>query len=431
MGRNASFIVCLAFTTVINPAVSTAEDLSAPRFEPQTIDDKISIGYGVAVADIDGDDKPDVVLADKKEIVWYQNPSWKKHLIARDLTLMDNVCVAARDIDGDNKAEIAVGAQWNPGETKDEAKSGAVFFLVRPDDLSQPWKPVKLTHEPTVHRMKWIRTGDNEFKLIVVPLHGRGNNPQSGEGEPVKVLAYDVPNDRTNSADWKTTVVDQSLHKTHNFDVRRRNEGPESLWLGGKEGVQQITYEKDGWRSVPLRYQGMDKGIGEVRGFSQDILAMIQPMHGNQVTLYHQDFNPVVLDESLNEGHALVCEALLGRGFPEVVAGWRQPDKEGKVGLKMYVRDDSSGKESWSTHLVADNTMACEDLVAADLNGDKKQDLVASGRATKNVVIYWNKTDLGPPISKERPELPSLTDEEKEKARKRKEAQKEKPKATD
>jgi hypothetical protein len=34
--------------------------------------------------------------------------------------------------------------------------------------------------------------------------------------------------------------------------------------------------------------------------------------------------------------------------------------------------------------------MACEDLVLADLNGDEKLDIIASGRRTKNVKVYWN-----------------------------------------
>jgi hypothetical protein len=42
--------------------------------------------------------------------------------------------------------------------------------------------------------------------------------------------------------------------------------------------------------------------------------------------------------------------------------------------------------------LVDDNTMACEDLKLADLNGDGRLDVIAAGRATKNVIIYWNET---------------------------------------
>ena len=395
-------------------SAALALDAPVPVFEPQVIDEAIKIGYGIAVADIDGDQRPDVIIADKSEVVWYRNPSWQKHLLARQLTLMDNVCVAARDIDGDGKAEVAVGAQWNPGETVDEAKSGAVFYLQRPADPTQPWSPVKLTHEPTVHRMKWVQTGPGEFKLVVVPLHGRGNNPGTGDGDPVRVLAYDVPADRADAAGWTTSVVDATLNKTHNFEVRRSRAGTESVWIGGRQGVRQVSFVDGRWQGKTLELPGLEKGVGEIRAAGTQILSVIQPMHGNEVVVYHDDTGRTLLDDSLNQGHALLCQPLLGRGFPEVVVGWREPNAEGKVGVKLFLRDDASGQETWTPHVLGpDVPMACEDLAAADLDADGKADLIAAGRSTHNVVIYWNRTDFGPESNAGRPALPELTDEEK------------------
>jgi hypothetical protein len=37
--------------------------------------------------------------------------------------------------------------------------------------------------------------------------------------------------------------------------------------------------------------------------------------------------------------------------------------------------------------------MACEDIQVADLNGDGKPDIVAAGRSTHNLKIYWNQAD--------------------------------------
>jgi hypothetical protein len=35
--------------------------------------------------------------------------------------------------------------------------------------------------------------------------------------------------------------------------------------------------------------------------------------------------------------------------------------------------------------------MACEDLALADLDGDGRLDIVAAGRATRNVVVWFNE----------------------------------------
>src|SRR6266480_2776278 len=162
-------------------ALSVAGEAVLPKFRVVEIDSKIEIGYGLAVADVDGDKKPDILLADKKQIVWYRNPTWEKFVMAENLTKLDNVCLAASDIDGDGKAEVAVGAGWNPNDT---VGSGAVFYLIAPKDRTQKWEAVELPHEPTVHRMKWMRDASGQFQLVVVPLHGRGN--KEGEGVGVK-----------------------------------------------------------------------------------------------------------------------------------------------------------------------------------------------------------------------------------------------------
>lgn len=177
--------------------VTAFQFLSEPKFEAQEIDNAVAIGYGMAIGDVDGDGKDDVLMADKKQIVWYRNGAWEKHVIAENLTASDNVCIAARDLDGDGKVEVAVGAQWNPGETSDTTKSGAVFYLIRPSDPTQSWTPKQLHHEPTTHRMRWVKNGEKSY-LIVVPLHGRGN--ANGEGAGVKVIAYEYP--KNPAGDW-------------------------------------------------------------------------------------------------------------------------------------------------------------------------------------------------------------------------------------
>jgi len=388
-------------------AVVWAANGAGARFRAVEIDHGIEIGYGLAVADVDGDGKPDIVLADKKQIVWYRNPKWEKFVLVENLTKLDNVCVAATDIDGDGKAEIAVGAEWNPNDT---INSGAVFYLIAPTDRTQKWEAVELPHEPTVHRMRWVRDADGKFNLVVVPLHGRGN--KNGEGAGVRILSYKMP---ANPKDeWKTELLSDSMHMTHNFEpVRWTQSGAAELLVAGKEGVFDFIQDRKGWDSRQLvgkrENDSTFAGCGEVRtgklksakttnSFPNYFLATIEPMHGNQVAVYTAPsvdaatglWERQVLDSSFKEGHALACGDLLGLGSDQIVAGWRAKNAAGKVGIKLYWAQDSAGKE-WKETLVDDDTMACEDLCLADLDGDGKLDIVAAGRATKNVKLYFNQ----------------------------------------
>ena len=47
--------------------------------------------------------------------------------------------------------------------------------------------------------------------------------------------------------------------------------------------------------------------------------------------------------------------------------------------------------DDWSYKIIDSGGMAAEDLTVADLNEDGKPDIIASGRATHNVKIYWQK----------------------------------------
>jgi len=71
--------------------------------------------------------------------------------------------------------------------------------------------------------------------------------------------------------------------------------------------------------------------------------------------------------------------------------GCRGKKNEGKTGVKVFTPMDKEGK-TWRQSVVDEDGMACEDLCLADLNGNGKIDIIASGRATKNVKIYWNES---------------------------------------
>ena len=372
-------------------ALGQAADL--PKFRHVTIDDQVKIGYGTAIADMNGDKKPDIILCDARNIAWYENPSWKKHIIVENLTPRDHVCIAVRDIDGDGKAEIAAGAQWNPGETSDTAKSGAVFYLIPPADRTQKWTPVQLKHEPTTHRMRWFATPTGKFDLVVLPLHGRGN--KGGKGDGVRTLAYHKPSDA--EAKWSTTVIDDRMHTSHNFEVAQWDkDAANEMLLGGLEGVFLLNPAiRGGW----TRQQISNNPTGEVRQGAgpkgKTFVTAIEPMHGNQLSIYtaakgKKLWDRNVIDDSLDQGHALATGDFLGTGSDQIVVGWRGTRRTGKVGVKLFYPTNEQRTE-WKSLLIDDNEMATEDIRVADLNADGKIDIVAAGRATHNLKIYFNE----------------------------------------
>jgi hypothetical protein len=249
--------------------------------------------------------------------------------------------------------------------------------------------------------MRWVRNLAGRYDLIVAPLHGRGN--KNGEGAGVRILAYHMPDDLSHS--WNTTLVTDAMHATHNFEiVPAMPSDPESLLLAGREGIVRLTSGEKGWRSQWIAKHDKSEllGAGEVRSGAfaggQPYVATIEPMHGHQLVLYTPPpegpkdglWQRRVLDDTLVDGHALVCHDLLGLNNRQIVVGWRAHHKVGdRVGVKLFYTTKEDGNE-WQQHLLDDNGMACEDLMGADLDGDRDVDMVAAGRSSKNLKIYWN-----------------------------------------
>jgi hypothetical protein len=63
---------------------------------------------------------------------------------------------------------------------------------------------------------------------------------------------------------------------------------------------------------------------------------------------------------------------------------------KGVPGIKLFLANDAAGKQ-WKALPISGPEVAVEDLKLADLNGDGRLDIIAAGRQTKNLRIFFKE----------------------------------------
>jgi hypothetical protein len=390
---------------------SPASAADFPHFLAQEIDPHVgNICYAVTTADVDGNGKPDVVAVSEDSVVWFANPSWEKSTLIKNVTARDNVCIQPHDVDGDGAIDFAVGAGWQPTNTQ---TGGTLQWIRRSGAVSNPWVVYPLNSEPTLHRIRWGDVqGTGRKQLVVAPLQGRGTKgPNWGDGQGVRILVFSVPADPYRHA-WPVEVADSSLHTVHNLQVTDFDgDGRQDVVVAAWEGVFVLRREpKATWSKKQIGAGNQEtspfKGASEVKvGRLADgsrYVATIEPWHGHQVVAYTPPkegdalWDRKVIDEPVQWGHAVWCANLDADEDQELIIGQRDKStdpnrKPAGPGILIYDPTAGSAPLRFERHVLDDGGIGTEDLVVADLNGDGREDIIAGGRSTHNVRIYWNQ----------------------------------------
>ena len=385
----------LAVILVSDTAIAAPQ---ADKFERVVIDADFPGAYQVEVADVNGDKKPDIIVVGGGTCAWYENPSWKKRIITGPKQTPGIISSATADLDGDGKAEIAIAYEFE----MNAPKKGKLLLAVQGATADDPWVLKPIADVGSIHRLRWGDwDGDRRLDLIVAPIFGPDAKPPTYDQSPARLSLFDTGKDAKAGRWTRSTLAERPV--LHAIEVTpNKASGRAEILTADNLGVAVLGAVKvDGDRQI-MDYLSITSGAkgdppkrgaseihhGRLRG-SRGFFATIEPWHGGTVAVNVPrsdgnglEFTRTVIDDTLDDGHALWVADIDGDGTDEVFAGHRGKDHR----VSMYRFD---GKAWIKT--VIDREIAAQDLRGGDLDGDGRPDVVAVGGSTHNVVWYRMK----------------------------------------
>jgi len=359
---------------------------SLPRFHEKLITKEVKFGYQLIAVDLNGDGKKDLLAVDERatELAWFENPTWERHVLATNVPRPLNA--ACYDIDGDGIPEVVLAYQF---ETSPEKSVGNVAVLTHGKDVRQPWNAREIDRVPTAHRVRWIDPEGNGHKVLLLgQMVGQRFPPV--EGDPVPIYLY-------RPGTWtRETISTEPRGVLHAINPVDWDGSPrQQLLAASYAGLHRLEFTQGKWVATQLA-RGDPRawplsGSSEVRlGYlgHERIMVAIEPWHGNQVVVYlprREEWKRVVIEDKMDNGHALAVGDLNGDGRDEIVSGFRGKGCQ----LSMYQAVDPSG-EHWQKTVLDDGGIAAADCVIEDFNSDGKPDIACIGASTGNIKIYEN-----------------------------------------
>jgi len=355
------------------------------RFEAHTIASDLKGGYQVVVADLNHDGKPDLIAlaSGMKELVWFENPGWQRHVIAGNQNRMINCAV---DETG-GQTHIVLASEF-----ANEARNsiGLVSVLTPGADVREPWTAREIDRLTTSHRLR-VADIDGSGKKVVInaPLTGaKAAAPDYRDHTP---LVYYHP------GEWRRELIsDANEGVVHGiYIVDWDGDGHDEILTASFVGIDLFKLGKDGrWARTEIskgdpapwpKSGSSDVAVGKLG--KKRFLAVIEPWHGNETVIYQQNkhgWERQVVDDALVEGHTVLAVDLNHDGRDEVVAGYRGKGRS----VNLYYAEGRSGH--WSKQVLDEGGIAANACASADFNGDGRPDIACIGGATSNLKWYEN-----------------------------------------
>jgi hypothetical protein len=358
------------------------------RFADHTIATGLTGGYQVVIADLNHDGRPDLIAlaSGLPELVWYENPTWERHVIAKNQAHMINCAVVGADSGG--IPEIVLATEFSNDPKK---SAGVVSVLHHNGDPRNLWTMTEIDRLPSSHRLR-VADIDGSGKPVVLNSALAAPDAEAPDYRGEAPLVFYRPRE------WKRqTIAPANSGLVHGiYVIDWDGDGRDEFLTAGFEGIHLFKLAKGGkWTRTEIakgdpapwpKSGSSDVAVGKVGG--ERFLAAIEPWHGNQVAIYRRNgdaWRRTVIDNSLADGHTIHTVDLNADGNDEVVAGYRGQGHN----VYIYSAADANGT-NWSKQVLDAGGMAAAACAVADLNGDGRPDIACIGSATANLKWYEN-----------------------------------------
>ena len=303
-----------------------------------------------AIGDINGDGKPDVVIIEnlRGDVLWYKNnghpakdDGWQRFTITRG-TIPGAYDVALADLNADGHVDVAAST-WR--------LSNKFVWFENPGDgeKSQPWKMQVI--EENIAETRTIRAGD---------FNGDGKPDLLGTARAAhQVVWYENPGKAGQS--WKKHIVDgKSPQPTHGHPVDMDGDGDLDVVLasgiaaGDERPGEVVWYENNG-----------------------------TPRDG-------KPWKKHVICSPFDQGFEAVAADLDGDGDQDVVAtAW------GGAGRVVWFENCPGSSHPWRMHVLKRGWAMANQVIVADLNGDRRPDIAAIAERGALEFRWWRNEGRG------------------------------------
>jgi hypothetical protein len=378
------------------------------RFGEQLVRDGYGYAYGLAAADLDGDGDLDLVSSDTTDdktpekvngtLLWFENDgkgAFKQHVIDKnEAGWFERLAVG--DLDGDGRPDVVVVLN----------RAGSVAWFQNPGTpATRPWK-----------RHAVVTGGlPGAYDVAIGDFDGDGRQDVAASSwvRGNRFAWYRNPGKDGFAKEWPAQVVEDKLAETRTVAVADFNGDGRPDLLGTASGASLVVwYENVGKRGDPPKWTKRvidDKTPAPIHGHPADMDgdgdADVVMAHGMRDALAASDKHRVGWYENVGKpgkgtewkrhdvgalpgAFEAVAADLDGDGKQDIAAtAW------GPAGRVVWFRNPGAAG-AWPVYALKEKWVNANSVIAADLDGDGRIDLAATAERGANECRWWR--NLGP-----------------------------------